>query len=41
MVKRRNLKDPWECSWSCGFKDYDIAKVVEHEKQNETLRRLY
>lgn len=21
----------WICSWNCGFKDYDIGKVSEHE----------
>ena len=31
MVKRRTLDSPWECSWECGFKDYDIEKVIEHE----------
>jgi hypothetical protein len=31
MVKRTNLKGPWECSW-CGLKDYDPDKIIEHEK---------
>lgn len=32
MARRKDLKSPWECSWECGFVDYDIAKVSEHEK---------
>jgi hypothetical protein len=34
MVKRRSLDAPYECSW-CGFADWDIDKVVEHEKKTK------
>jgi len=31
MVYRKSLKDIWKCSSNCGFEDWDIKKVIEHE----------
>jgi hypothetical protein len=35
MVYRKTLGGPWICSWNCGFRDYDIKKVIEHENKGE------
>jgi hypothetical protein len=32
MVRRRDLRSKYSCSWNCGYEDWDIRKVVEHEK---------
>ena len=33
MAYRKALDGKWICSWLCGFKDYDIGKVAEHENE--------
>lgn len=33
MVYRKSLNDMWICSWNCGFQDWDIKKVIEHENK--------
>jgi len=33
MVYRKTLDGPWICSWNCGYQDWDIEKVIEHENK--------
>jgi len=35
MVYRKILDGPWICSWNCGYKSYDIQKVVDHENKGK------
>jgi len=35
MVYRKTIDGPWICSWNCGYKHYDIKKMVEHENKGE------
>lgn len=35
MVYRKTLDGPWTCSWNCGYKNWDIRKVIEHENKGE------
>ena len=31
LAYRKTLDGRWICSWNCGFEDYDIGRVAEHE----------
>jgi hypothetical protein len=33
LAYRKSLDGRWICSWNCGFEDYDIGKVAEHETE--------
>jgi hypothetical protein len=35
VVYRKTLDGPWICSWNCGFRSYDLDKVIEHENKGE------
>ena len=39
MVKRRTLRDEWECSWDCGFKHSDIRVVAWHESHDHCRKK--
>ena len=39
LVKRKNIRDLWECSWDCGFKHERIGVVSWHETHDHCNKK--